>query len=64
MPRGKNRVHPRIVERIIPDLAPEERARRIEHFYDVWAKVSEAKNYAGCKFDTETNTITRYWNCD
>ena len=36
--------------------------RRIENFYDTWAKVSEAKNYAGCKFDTETNTIIRYWD--
>jgi len=63
MPRRRC-VTPRIVKRIIPDLTPEERARRIENFYDTWAKVSEAKNYAGCKFDTETNTIIRYWDVD
>lgn len=57
-------VTPRIVERNVPNLTPEERARRIEHFYDTWARVSEAKNYAGCKFNTETNTIIRYWDCD
>lgn len=37
-----------VTERV-PDLAPEERARRIERFVDTLAKATGVTGYVGCK---------------
>jgi hypothetical protein len=49
MPRRKNPIQLNVTE-IIPDLTPEERARRIERFVDTLAKATGEKGYVGCKY--------------
>lgn len=53
---------PFVIKSITPDLPPEEKARRIEHFSDVVAKAFNSKGYCGCKYDTEKNVLIRYWD--
>jgi len=38
---------------VVPDLAPEERARRIERFVDTLAKANKVEGYVGCKYFPE-----------
>lgn len=49
MARRKEATKLTIVE-IIPDLTPEERARRVERFVDTLARVNDITGYAGCKY--------------
>lgn len=52
MGKRKKPYEPKITE-IIPDLTPEERARRLERFVDTLAKASGVKGYVGCKYFPE-----------
>lgn len=49
MPRRKEKPKLTFVP-IVPDLTPEERARRIERYVDTLAKINEVEGYAGCKY--------------
>lgn len=54
MPRRKEPLKLTFTE-VVPDLTPEERARRIECFIDTLAKATGTKGYVGCKFFPEEN---------
>jgi polysaccharide deacetylase 2 family uncharacterized protein YibQ len=43
------------VTEVVPELTPEERARRIERFVDTLAKATGAKGYVGCKCVSENH---------
>lgn len=48
------------VTRTIPVLTHEERAKRIEYFYDTLMEVNKVEGYRGCTVDSEKNIIWVY----
>ena len=45
---------------VVPELAPEERARRIERFYDTMAKSLNIDGYIGCKCSNNCKDVDIY----
>ncbi len=48
------------VRTMVPKLPLEERARRVEHFFDVWFHTIGAEGYVGCKSFPEENRVALY----
>ncbi len=55
MPRKNMSIKPG--QHIIPNLTHEERARRMENFFDILSRTTGVKGYVGCKANSEENSV-------